>query len=881
MASIKSINGTPIVLGPSGLETHAVTNAKIANEAVSASRIGSHAVQTDKIATLAVTTEKIATGAVSTAKIADSAITTAKMANKSVTAEKLADNSVAAVKIVDGSVTGAKIGSNAVTGQKIADSSITASKIADGAVTDLKLQNHKVNNPLDGYGHPSNGTRGQILRTLGNGNTEWSSVGLPTDEQIMNAVDSWLDDHPEAVTTVEDGAVTTQKLADGAVTGAKIAQGAVSSGNLASKSVEDASIDDGAVIGRTIASGAVTEEKLSTGAVATGKLADGAVTTAKLADTAVTSAKIDGGAVTSAKIATGAVTFEKIDDEVRKGYVRAFDTVEDMQSATDLEVGMICHTSGFHTSGDGGAAYYTISANGTANGMDVLSCANSLYATLIVTEPYVMPEMFGAYGDGVHDDAAAINRMFSYGGRFFSFSPETYKINSPIDIDTYGVNIIGNGCTIDGGSAHGLRISETSHDIDISGINFLQSFTVGSTALSNYGLGIIGTSTTALYQAYNIRVSECSFTGGVFGINATNVMNLEVCNCDFGSFIYKPSDSAGGYAILEQSCVNVHVHDCNFSTGDYGRHSVYVSVSQVKTDNLRSQNVTVERCLFDNSGMTKQASGAFYSDNTAAIVIRHGTGISVRDCTLMGGTAIVSAVGDEGAVVAEISDCTVIDGRFISETASQNEARSAINISCPDTDSEIRVNGIKIESAETLLNDASLSGGIIEYGNSSCHYRIYIGNVTRLYMHDLRINDSGTLQYGGSGTLVGKFERISCNSNVNFPHISGSGNIDVNMYDDDAKSGFYIVSNGGIRYPAKANIPVTAAVNSSNEVVFTFTGCANRPWDIHAESITLGTPKIYTFGFFDGSSAANELKMRVYNTSGSQLTSGMDSKITF
>ena len=42
--------------------------------------------------------------------------------------------------------------------------------------------------------------------------------GTATAEQVA----SWLDNHPEATTTVEDGAVTTAKLADGAVTQAKL-----------------------------------------------------------------------------------------------------------------------------------------------------------------------------------------------------------------------------------------------------------------------------------------------------------------------------------------------------------------------------------------------------------------------------------------------------------------------------------------------------------------------------------------------------------------------------------------------------------------------------------------------------------------------------------
>ena len=55
-------------------------------------------------------------------------------------------------------------------------------------------------------------TSGQLLRTKGDGKTEWVSVGLPTDEQTAEAVSSWLTAHPEATTTVEDGSITFAKL---------------------------------------------------------------------------------------------------------------------------------------------------------------------------------------------------------------------------------------------------------------------------------------------------------------------------------------------------------------------------------------------------------------------------------------------------------------------------------------------------------------------------------------------------------------------------------------------------------------------------------------------------------------------------------------------
>ena len=69
-------------------------------------------------------------------------------------------------------------------------------------------------------------------------------------ESITPVVDAWLTAHPETTTTVQDGAITTEKLADGAVTDAKLAQtgGVLSAlyditgiGNL----VKDASVIDG------------------------------------------------------------------------------------------------------------------------------------------------------------------------------------------------------------------------------------------------------------------------------------------------------------------------------------------------------------------------------------------------------------------------------------------------------------------------------------------------------------------------------------------------------------------------------------------------------------------------------------------------------------
>lgn len=47
------------------------------------------------------------------------------------------------------------------------------------------------------------------------GNIEWVDQGLPTDEQTSNAINNWLNAHPEATTTVSDNSLTINKMVIG------------------------------------------------------------------------------------------------------------------------------------------------------------------------------------------------------------------------------------------------------------------------------------------------------------------------------------------------------------------------------------------------------------------------------------------------------------------------------------------------------------------------------------------------------------------------------------------------------------------------------------------------------------------------------------------
>lgn len=226
-----------------------------------------------------------------------------------------------------------------------------------------------------------------------------------------------------------------------------------------------------------------------------------------------------------------------------------FDTVADMQSAYGiLYAGAICHTNGFHTSGDGGAAYYKMSASGTENGMDVLVCANNLYATLIVTESYVTPEMFGAYGDGTNDDANSLQRTIDYATAHaikveFSFG-KTYSVSVGITIGN--VDVCMNSPILYAGNGTAVTIGEQTSSINRH--CYKVWVTSGKTPYMTGSVGL---------QAYN--AVNCDFSihtisgferGAVFsgynrgfGYNRINVTYIG--NCMYA--ITLRSDGTGGW----------------------------------------------------------------------------------------------------------------------------------------------------------------------------------------------------------------------------------------------------------------------------------------------------------------------------------------------
>lgn len=78
--------------------------------------------------------------------------------------------------------------------------------------------------------YPKYGTVGQVLTTLSDGTTKWENPVVPSDAQAEAIITEWLDEHPEATTTVQDGSITDVKVS--ATSGVMRYLANISSGNL-------------------------------------------------------------------------------------------------------------------------------------------------------------------------------------------------------------------------------------------------------------------------------------------------------------------------------------------------------------------------------------------------------------------------------------------------------------------------------------------------------------------------------------------------------------------------------------------------------------------------------------------------------------------------
>jgi len=292
---------------------------------------------------------------------------------------------------------------------------------------------------------------------------------------------------------------------------------------------------------------------------------------------------------------------------------RIYATVADAVSdSANLSIGEYFETNGFHSSGDGGAARYLVSASGTANGMDIITLANGKLAVLQIGNT-VSPEQLGAYGDGTTDDTIILQQAIDYAhdnARVVMLTKAQYRIDSDVFI-TSNVEIRGrnsrynyislrNGACLRIGKTQGASIERiTLRDFAINANHTSEYCIVNSDASTSHrDLNFVNTrfvnATIAgvHVKAINLYAIDCYFAQCAVGMHADGEYNY-VTRCYY-------TDNTNDIAV---GCARLTIEETTFANQS-GSNEVFTI--------LRSANVIANNCFFYGS----LASGHYVSKYT-------------------------------------------------------------------------------------------------------------------------------------------------------------------------------------------------------------------------------------------------------------------------
>lgn len=503
--------------------------------------------------------------------------------------------------------------------------------------------------------------------------------------------------------------------------------------------------------------------------------------------------------------------------DIEKAHV--FDTVADMKANANLSVGAICHTNGFHSVGDGGAAWYEISASGTANEMDVIACGN-LFANLVITEAFVTPEMLGAYGNGTNDDFEFFKQALTYNS--IKTNNKTYLINtnesliissnSIIDFgeatikqgsnnimplfDTLNQNniIISNGyiCSEhamgDSNTAHALYI-RNSDNVKIEGIRF---FNIA-------GIGV------QLRNCNNVNINNCYFKNcHIYGFESSTASNITITNCTMENNGYDQNENAGNYGrgIVFRQTKNASAINCKIiKSSEYGLR-FYTDGENTSAN----EHIVVSDCIIKNSSK----HDVYFYNNVTDNALKCKD-IIVTNCLIEHDSFennFVSMVSFSGSNI-------MFSNNKIKGNASKTDALIFYFYDCDDitVDNNMVIDGGKFAQAGTF--PTSDGTNLVITNNKAKLYDIFIDTVDTLRPFEI-INN--IIEYEGNENIVCINSRTVNNiikNNIIKNYFRGiQANLTNNLIVQDndlakCTTGLYIyTSNSDVYYIIKGNIGV-------------------------------------------------------------------------
>ena len=362
----------------------------------------------------------------------------------------------------------------------------------------------------------------------------------------------------------------------------------------------------------------------------------------------------------------------------------------------------------------------------------IVSAINSVFKTS--QDIFINVKDFGATGDGVTDDTAAINYALLNGvGKTVYFPSGTYLFNNPLYVFSNTHVILENNATllfdINSPSAQG-RIAFIDNNTSSSEYNgqhniIFEGGTIDHGFSSDYGIDESRGVCIALWHCKNILIRNVNMchTYNEHCIELNSSKNVIIENCHFYD-CYSYSD------VSTKEAINI----------DWATQ--YNPAYPPSYDNTANENVWIEKCTFDNviNGIGAHPNPAIIDYTTIA---KHKN-INVIDCVF---NSIVGRVFDVALWQFSIIKNCIFNDINITATASVIEIYHSYNIQILQctfdncTADNIIIMHFQVGSGNTYVNYF----GIIENCNfDTCTTRnctISLRNVWRAYVRQCIFNN--------------------------------------------------------------------------------------------------------------------------------------------
>ena len=447
------------------------------------------------------------------------------------------------------------------------------------------------------------------------------------------------------------------------------------------------------------------------------------------------------------------------------GRVRAFETVADMAAATDLVADMICHTNGFYTSGDGGAAFYEIKSTGTANAMDIIACQDSLKAHLIVDNE-IRLEQLGAQKNVSFDCEPYYNRACTLidKGKIQLLSGNYYFSHLTLN---YGISV--NGLSREATYIYAMQSNNASF-IDIApdivaGIKISNITIIGNENNTNQiGININASlSVDGTTGGFWYSLLECitlkQFTGYGIYCEATDIGAYDLANM-FLTFINVESHKNGKESLyIKEQMGQLVCINSRFADPANTYYCIHVENSHTQfygcTIEFADKGVYIDggETLF-NGCWFEEVKGLFNINRSTSgfqtrVIVDGG---NISNCGIDSGNGYIINNDTGTRCFIDISNIQIKGNPDTFEIQPTTTKRIGVTLNNVDYTNAIQASNRTLETSVTLDN------GSMEIIFPDTVYNIYGGtSVTNIIMHCDKamcrfMEGNGTITYGATGT---------------------------------------------------------------------------------------------------------------------------------